>query len=80
VFSAPINPLSMTPANVYLVTANTGVSVPGALSLSADNLTITFTPTTALAANTQYYFAVYSVTDEAGNVHGAVNPYFTTGP
>jgi len=80
VFSAPINPLTMTPANVFLVTSSTGVTVPGALSLSADNLTITFTPTAALAANTQYYLAVYSVTDEAGNVHGGVNSYFTTGP
>ena len=69
VLSAPINPLTMTPATVFLVTSSTGVSVPGTLSLSADTLTVTFTPTTALAASTQYYFAVYGVTDEAGNVH-----------
>ena len=80
VFSAPINPLTMILGNVNLFTYTTGVAVPGTLSLSADTLTITFTPTGPLAANTEYYFSVYYVADEAGNVHNATNTYFTTGP
>ena len=79
-FNVPVNPLTMTSGNVSLIASSTGIAVPGTLSLSADNLTITFTPTAALAANTQYYFAVYGVTDEAGNVHGGTNTSFTTGP
>jgi len=80
VFSAPINPLTMTSANVYLVNNSNSQGVPGTLSLSADNLTVTFTPSAALAANTQYYLGVFNVTDEAGNVYGGSNTYFTTGP
>ena len=80
VFNVPVNPLTVTPANVALFQSSNGVAVPGTLSLSADNLTITFTPTAALAANTAYYFGVYSVTDEAGNVNSGTNNFFTTGP
>ncbi len=80
VFSVPINPLTMTPSNVFLIKNTDGSTVTGTLALSADTLTITFTPTTALAANTQYYFAVYNVSDEAGNVVNNTNNYFITGP
>lgn len=79
VFTAPVNPLTVTSANVYLVNNTNGDRIAGTLSLSADNLTVTFTPTSALLANTQYYFAVYYITDEAGNTHNPVNTYFTTG-
>jgi hypothetical protein len=79
-FSVPVNPLTVTPGNVYLVINNTGVGVTGTLSLSADALTITFTPTTALAANTQYRLNTFNVTDEAGNTVNGVYNYFTTGP
>ena len=80
VFSVPINPLTMTSSNVYLINNSNGQTVSGTLSLSADNLTVTFTPSAALAANTQYYLGVFNVTDEAGNVYGGSNTYFTTGP
>ena len=80
VFSVPINPLTMTPANVYLVNNSNAQAVAGTLSLSSDNLTVTFTPSAALAANTQYYLGVFNVTDEAGNAYGGSNTYFTTGP
>ncbi len=80
VFSAPINPLTMTPGNIYLYQPSNSTYVPGTLSLSADTLTVTFTPTAALAANTQYYLEVINVTDEAGNVYGGSTNYFTTGP
>jgi large repetitive protein len=79
-FTAPINPLTMTAGNVSLVNNTNGTAVSGTLSLSADNLTITFTPAAPLAPNTQYYLAVSNVTDEAGNVYGGSNTYFTTGP
>ena len=79
-FSVPVNPLTVNSGNVYLVNNSNGVGVPGALSVSADNLTVTFTPSAALAANTQYYFHVVSVTDEAGNTMNGANTYFTTGP
>jgi len=80
VFSVPINPLTLTSGNVYLWNNTGNVDVPGTLSLSADNLTITFTPTAPLAATTQYYFHVVSITDEAGNTMSGANTYFTTGP
>ena len=82
VFSAPVNPLT-TVGNIYLVTYSTGVAVPGTLSLSADALTATFTPTAPLAATTVYYQVVKNVTDEAGNAitnSNFNNTIFTTGP
>ena len=79
VFTAPINPLTMTLGNVFLVDNTNGQHVAGVLSLSADNLTVTFTPSAALTPSRQYYFAVYGVTDEAGNTHSGTNTYFTTG-
>jgi YD repeat-containing protein len=79
VFTRPINPLTMNAGNIYLVNNSNNTRVPGTLSLSADAMTVTFTPSAPLAASTQYYFAVYYTTDEAGN--GTNNPttYFTTG-
>jgi large repetitive protein len=80
VFTAPVNPLT-TIGNIFLVTNATGVVVPGTLSLSADTLTATFTPTAPLAASTAYYLAIRSgVTDEAGNNVANGNALFTTGP
>lgn len=79
VFSAPVNPLTIL-GNIFLVTNSTGVAVPGTLTLSADALTATFTPTAALAANTVYYLTVRNVTDQAGNQIAASNTVFTTGP
>ena len=80
VFSAPINPLTLGPGNVYLALRSNNALVPGTLSLSADSLTITFTPAAALTASTQYYLQTVNVTDEAGNVYGGSTTYFTTGP
>jgi large repetitive protein len=80
VFSAPVNPLTMTPGNVYLAQSSNSALVPGTLSLSADSLTITFMPAAALAANTQYNLQVHNVTDQAGNVYGGSATSFTTGP
>ncbi len=80
VFNVPVNPLTVTSGNVVLYPAATGVAVPATLSLSADNLTVTLTPAAALAASTQYYLQIYSVSDEAGNVYGGSTTYFTTGP
>jgi hypothetical protein len=79
VFSVPINPLTMALGNVSLVNNATGQKVSGTLSLSADNLTVTFTPAGALSANTNYYLAVFNVTDEAGNFYAGSETYFTTG-
>lgn len=79
VFTVPIDPLTMTSGNIYLINNSNGQTVAGTLSLSADNLTVTFTPSAALAVSTQYYFHVTGVTDEAGNTYGGTNTYFTTG-
>jgi len=79
VFNVPVNPLTVNSTNVVLYPSSTGTAVPGMLSLSANNLTITFTPSAALAASTQYTMQVYNVADEAGNVYSSTS-YFVTGP
>ena len=80
VFSAPVNPLTVTANNISLNLASNNQSVPGTLSLSANGLTATFTPTAALAASTRYYVQVSNVADQAGNAAAQTDSYFTTGP
>lgn len=70
----------MTPNNLALNFASNDQSVPGTLSLSADGLTVTFTPAAALAAGTRYYVQVSNVTDLAANTVTLTDSYFTTGP
>ncbi|WP_347986704.1 Ig-like domain-containing protein [Methylomonas sp. AM2-LC] len=56
-----------------------GVTVPGTATLGSDNETITFTPTTALTANTNYTVVISGLTDYAGNKLAPVTEKFTTG-
>ena len=67
-FSEAIDPISV-PGNVVLRLTATGVIVPVSYGFSADYKTVTLSPTTTLAAGTQYTIAVvnFSVRDLAGN-------------
>lgn len=78
VFSVPLNPLTVT-ASAFQLTDPSSVAVAGALALSPDGLTVTLTPTAALAPNATYQLSVSNITDLAGNTVTAVQSTFTTG-
>ena len=80
-FSERINPLTVNDSSVRLYEYATGQFVAGTPSLSADGLTVQFTPDAPLTANHQYYFYnTYStyIEDLAGNRYNAGSS-FTTG-
>ncbi|WP_159806042.1 DUF4082 domain-containing protein [Cellulomonas citrea] len=83
--AAPVgNPVSVTfskavtsAASLALRTA-AGTSVAGATSLSSDGLTLTFTPTSALAASTSYTATASHLTATDGSTAADVSWSFTT--
>ena len=80
--SEPIDPATVDSGSFYLWDNVSGLSVPGQWQISADNLTLTFTPDEPLRENARHYLYVgYSpyLTDLAANVV-AFNSYryFTT--
>lgn len=65
--------------NNTTVTLSNGVSnIAGSIALSADNLTMTFTPTDFLAVNTDYTLSFTNVIDNVGNATTADVLTFTT--
>ncbi|WDL98125.1 major tail protein [Alicyclobacillus sp. ALC3] len=67
VFNTAIDPNTVNGGNFFVLDSTTGAQVAGALSQSADEKTITFTPTASLAATTSYTaIATTNVRDTAG--------------
>jgi hypothetical protein len=77
-FNERVNPLTVTTSNFYIYVNNTGVAVPGTITVAADRLSATFTPTAPLTAATVYRLYMNSVTDIAGNALTSTNTVFTT--
>jgi hypothetical protein len=71
--SAPIDPTTVGNSSITLTPA-----VAGTVSLAADQVTLTFTPTGNLAASTPYSVQVSGFTDIAGNAVVTFNSTFTT--
>ena len=80
-FSKAIDPLTVTPTTFYMYPYSTSVLVPGAISVSADNQTATFTPSEPLDSQTFYSVQLTTgITDMEGqNLAGNPSFYFTTG-
>jgi hypothetical protein len=79
-----INPLTVNASTVYVYVVSAGVGAvkaAGTLSVSADGLTATFTPTTPLLPTTAYAVFESGITDLAGNAVAANGQLtiFTTG-
>ena len=75
-----IDVMSMNVGNVYVSDTSLGnwPKVAGNLSLSADGLTITWTPDEPLKASTRYYAVLGDVADMSGNINSTDTYYFTT--
>ena len=74
----PVSGVSVLP-NSIVVSAG-GTPVAGTTALSADAVSVVFTPASPLAANTAYAVALNGITDRVGIPLPAFTSTFTTGP
>jgi len=81
-FSEPVNQLTI-PGNLsleYYDNSGAVLTVPATLTVAANRLSATLTPSSTLPPNTLYYFYLNgNETDIAGNYGGYSNTYFYTG-
>lgn len=76
-FSEAINPTSVDQANVRVFESATSRSVPGAVSLSPNRRTVSFTPTGGFLPSYRYFWDFFSIADLVGRtVNGSGS--FTT--
>src|SRR5208282_6257122 len=75
--SEPVDPISVGSSAVTV--SGGGGNVAGAISVSSDQTTLTFTPTNVLAVSTSYTVGVSGFTDVAGNAAVPFTSSFSTG-
>ncbi len=75
--SAPVSVASVVSGTVTVSVGGNPVS--GALSVSGDRMTVTFTPSSLLGVSTTYTVNVSGITDQAGNIVVRFTSSFTTG-
>ncbi|MEX0690611.1 MAG: Ig-like domain-containing protein [Gemmatimonadales bacterium] len=69
----------IVPGTATIALSHQRIPVPGALALSVDSLTLSFTPTAALFGNAIYNVVVSGARDVAGNTAGNSAACFVTG-
>jgi len=79
-FSKRVDALTVGSATFTVAPSSTQQPIAGTIAVSADGLTATFTPSSSLAASTQYSInATSGITDLEGQSLTAFNSTFTTG-
>jgi hypothetical protein len=79
-YTKPMDPSSFTAPNVYVYDYATSAKIPVTYTFSADMMSVTLTPTSALTPNTQYNYECYNAIDLTGNAqNNNGGPYFYTG-
>jgi hypothetical protein len=79
-FSKRIDPLTVTTGDFIVAPSATGIPVAGAVAVSADGLTATFTPAAALAPSTNYFIeGTGNILDLAGQTLQFLFSSFQTG-
>ncbi len=78
-FSRKVDPISVNTTNFYLTNVITGNQIVATVSVSADQLSATLTPTQALQPDTYYKLWASGLTDVTGNSFSYSQTYFTTG-
>src|SRR6185369_7988104 len=74
-FSERINPLTVNSSTFQILTSNFGVPVSGNITVAADRLSATFTPSSPLALSTAYFIQAFGITDLTGQ---EINFFFTS--
>jgi len=79
-FSKRVDPLTVTPADFIVFRSATGIPIPGTIAVSADGLSATFTPNSALSPSTGYFIeATGNILDLEGQGLQGLFTGFTTG-
>ncbi|WP_263376654.1 Ig-like domain-containing protein [Granulicella aggregans] len=78
-YSQAIDPASITSSGTYLYDYAASAKVPVTYSFSSDLMSVTMTPTSALAANSNFYYYCNYAIDLTGNGQSGGSVYFTTG-
>jgi len=79
-FSKRVDPLTVTIADFTVFPLATGIPIPGTITVSADGLTATFTPNSALLPSTAYGIrATSGILDLEGQFLATLESSFTTG-
>ena len=76
-FSERINPLTIT-GSTFFVQTSSEVRVVGSLTVAADRLSVTFTPTSRQAPSTTYQVRASNITGLAGQAISSFSSSFTT--
>ena len=76
-FDKPIDPATAGGVRLFLE-ASTELPVPGARTVSADGLSITFTPSQSLSSTTPYRLGVDQIQDTYGNIEVGYSHSFRT--
>jgi hypothetical protein len=78
-YTEPMDPSSITSSNTYIYDAATNTNVPVGFTFSSDMLSVTMKPTSALTANTQFYYYCNNARDLTGNIQSNGSLGFITG-
>lgn len=78
-YSEPMDPASILPSNTFVYSYVTNANIPVTYTYASDMMAVTMKPTTALFANSEYYYACYGAIDLTGNGMQNANAYFYTG-
>ena len=78
-YSEPMDPSSVTPGNTYVYSYVTNASIPVTYTWASNLMSVIMTPTTALFANSEYYYQCYSGIDLTGNGQNNGYSLFYTG-
>jgi hypothetical protein len=78
-YSEPMDPSSILPSNTFVYSYGTSTKIPVTYKFSADMLSVTMTPTSALTANAEFYYQCSGAIDLTGNGMNGTSYYFYTG-
>ncbi len=78
-FSGALDPTTVIAANVYLYSYVTSKAIASTLTLDSTGTIVHLTPSSALAANAQYYFYLSNLKGVNGLAVSNAGEYFTTG-
>ena len=82
-YTEPMDPSSITPSGTYIYSYSTSAQVPFTYSFAPDMMSVTMTPNSALAANSEFNYTCNSAIDLTGNAqnNGGSDVFYTgSGP
>ncbi|HEY6446118.1 MAG TPA: Ig-like domain-containing protein [Acidobacteriaceae bacterium] len=82
-YTEPMDPSSITPSGTFVYSYSANTQIPFTYTFSPDMMSVTMTPTSALAANSEFNYTCNSAIDLTGNAqsNGGTDVFYTgSGP